>query len=172
MYLIPTPDFLSGAFEPSENNITWLSLLTAALIAPVLKEIIFRGVILKGLLCQYNPAKAIVVSSLIFGFVHLNPWQFLGAFGIGIISGWIYWRTNNLLLPIVMHISNNLFFSLFGKYFGTSYLIDTPMQQVFGNQLNQSIAVGLSILLFAVIWYILSRRMRYQELRNTSHNIA
>jgi len=172
IYVIPTPDFLTDAFKPSENNIFWLSLFTVALIAPVLEEIIFRGIILKGLLCQYSPAKAIVVSSIIFGLVHLNPWQFLGAFGIGIISGWIYWRTKNLLLPIIMHISNNLFFFLFGRYFGTSYLIDTPMQQVFGSQFNQALAVGLSILLFVVIWFLLSNRIRYQELKNTSHNIA
>lgn len=170
MYLIPVPESLVGMYDDNGDSIMWLSMLTVALIGPVLEEVIFRGVILKGLLGRYSSLKALNVSSLLFVFVHLNPWQFVGAFGIGIISGWIYWKTNNLMLPIIMHVSNNLLFALFGKYFGRSYLIDTPMQQVFGSQMNQLMAVSVSIVLFGVIWYFLSKRIRYTSLENTSYN--
>jgi uncharacterized protein len=170
MYLIPTPESLVGMYDDSGDSILWLSIITVALIGPVLEEVIFRGVILKGLLGRYSPLKAIVVSSLLFGLVHLNPWQFAGAFGTGIICGWIYWKTNNLILPIIMHISSNLFFTLFGMHFGSSYLIDTPMQQVFGSHANQLLAVSISIILFGVIWFVLSKRIRYTEVENTSYN--
>ena len=170
IYLIPTPESLAGMFDDSRDGIMWLSILTVALIAPVLEEIIFRGVILKGLLVRYSSLKAIVVSSLLFGLVHLNPWQFVSAFGMGIIGGWIFWKTNNLILPIIIHISNNLLFALFGMYFGTHYLIDTPMQQVFGSQTNQWLAVLVAIALFSGTWYVLARRIRYNTLEHTSYN--
>lgn len=170
IYLIPTPESLAGMVDDSRKDIAWLSILTVALIAPVLEEVIFRGVILKGLLNRYSPLKAIVVSSLLFGLVHLNPWQFVSAFGIGIIGGWIFWKTNNLILPIIIHISNNLLFALFGMYFGTHYLIDTPMQQVLGSQTNQWLAVSIAIVLFGGTWYALAKIMRYNAVENTSYN--
>lgn len=170
VYLIPTPEYLTEMYNESENSIGWLSILTVALVGPVLEELIFRGVVLKGLLHRYTPLQAIFISSVFFGLVHLNPWQFFGALGIGIISGWIYWKTNNLILPIAMHISNNLIFALFGIYFGTSYLIDTPMQEVFGSQANQLIAVGVSVFLFGAIWYFLSKRIKLRDLESTPYN--
>lgn len=170
IYLIPTPESLAGMFDDSRDGVIWLSILTVALIAPVLEEVIFRGVVLKDLLGRYSPLKAIAVSSFLFGLVHLNPWQFVSAFGMGIIGGWIFWKTNNLILPIIVHISNNLLFALFGMYFGTQYLIDTPMQQVFGSQTNQWLAVLIAIVLFGGTWYVLARRVRYDTLEHASYN--
>lgn len=85
----------------------FLSFITIAIAAPVLEEILFRGIILDGFLKRYSPAKAIIVSSFLFGIVHLNPWQFIAAFIAGLAIGWIYWKTKSLLLCIFMHFVNN-----------------------------------------------------------------
>lgn len=42
--------------------------------APVLEELIFRGMMLEGLLKKYSPVTSIIISSILFGVAHLNPW--------------------------------------------------------------------------------------------------
>lgn len=153
--LIPMPEFMKEIFQEMATEDSIFTYLTVIICAPVFEEFICRGVILKGLLEKYTVKKAIIVSSLIFGIMHLNPWQFIGAFGIGIINGWIFWQTKSLFLPIIVHLSNNLFFSLFGIYFGTDYLIDKPMREVFGTTNNQIIGIlGAIILFIGLIIYI------------------
>jgi len=74
-----------------------------AVAAPLLEEFLFRGIILRALLKKYSPWKAILISALIFGIFHLNPWQFLYATILGIYLGYIYWKTRSLFYPILIH---------------------------------------------------------------------
>lgn len=84
------------------------SVLLVVVLAPVLEEIVFRGIILKGMLNRgIHPATAITVSAMIFGLVHGNLWQFVGAFMFGVLFGLVYYRSKSLLLPVIMHAVNN-----------------------------------------------------------------
>jgi membrane protease YdiL (CAAX protease family) len=84
------------------------SFLMVVVAAPVLEEIFFRGILLEGFLHNYSPKKAILLSALIFGGIHINPMQVPGAFLIGLFLGWVYWKTRTLLPVILIHLSNNL----------------------------------------------------------------
>lgn len=75
----------------------------AILFAPILEEIIFRGIILKGLLTRYGPKYAIIFSSIIFGLIHGKPMQIWGALLIGLIFGWIYYKTKSIGTTILLH---------------------------------------------------------------------
>lgn len=92
--------------------------ITICILAPIIEEILFRGVILRGLLQKgISPIKAIALSSFLFGIVHLNPWQFLGAGFLGAIFGFIYYRTKSLWLPVFLHaLNNSVSFFLLLKY--------------------------------------------------------
>lgn len=91
------------AFKP-----TLINNFMAVVAAPILEELLFRGVILDGLLKNYDPRKAIVISALLFGLIHMNPWQFIDAFTGGLVMGWLYWKTGSLLLCMWMHFMNNI----------------------------------------------------------------
>lgn len=108
---IPVDDSLTEAFNLMSENI-YLNLISATIIAPISEEIIMRGVILEGLLQKYNPWIAIVVSSLVFGIIHLNLPQFISATLGGIILGIIYFKTRSLILTIVGHACNNIIASI------------------------------------------------------------
>ena len=82
-------------------------LLGGVLIGPICEEIIFRGIILEGLLTRYTTKKAIIYSALIFGIIHFIPIQVVNAFFIGIVLGWIYIKTKSLWVCIGIHILNN-----------------------------------------------------------------
>lgn len=82
--------------------------ITVCILAPVLEEILFRGILLRGMLQQgISPAIAIILSSVLFGLAHMNPWQFLGAGILGAIFAYIYYRTKSLWMCIFLHSLNN-----------------------------------------------------------------
>lgn len=122
--LIPTTNFWDKVFLNfvNEDNLL-LSSIMFVIAAPILEEFIFRGIILDGLLKRYSPLKSIVISSILFGIIHLNPWQFVSAFLFGLIAGWVYYKTANLTLPILMHFATNLFAII------AFHIFDDPMLQ-------------------------------------------
>ncbi|WP_185850980.1 CPBP family intramembrane glutamic endopeptidase [Blattabacterium cuenoti] len=94
--------------EEAKNPIPFLS--TTVLLAPICEEVLFRGIILNGLLKnKIHPIKAILFSSFLFGLSHMNPWQFVGGFFIGSFIGYIYYTTSSIIDCILLHIFNNTF---------------------------------------------------------------
>ncbi|WP_176908081.1 CPBP family intramembrane glutamic endopeptidase [Hymenobacter lapidiphilus] len=84
------------------------ALLLGGIVIPVLEEVLFRGVLLQGLLRNKKPWVAIGQQALLFGLIHFNPAQSVGAFLIGLLLGWLCYRTGSLLPGIGIHALNNL----------------------------------------------------------------
>jgi len=104
---ISMPDFVNAGFkEPSVSPI--LLILSATVVAPIYEEIIFRGVLLKGMSKKINPAIALVVSALFFAVVHFNIPQGINAFLLGLVIGFIYITTDSIYLCIFAHFINNI----------------------------------------------------------------
>ena len=84
-------------------------VLFGCVVAPVLEEMLFRGVILRGFLRRYSRTFAIVWSAALFGIAHLNVYQLMTALAIGIVGGWLYERCRSLWPCILLHASYNTF---------------------------------------------------------------
>ena len=54
-----------------------------------------------------KPVWAIVISALFFAVIHANPWQALNAFLIGLLMGYVYYKTGSLILTMIIHFVNN-----------------------------------------------------------------
>ena len=105
---IPMPDWIKSLFEDVfVNSPLWDMILATCILAPLLEEFICRGMMLRGMLRSKGPVKAICWSAFLFAFMHLNPWQSIPAFLIGLYLGWIYWRTHCLWATIFLHCLNN-----------------------------------------------------------------
>ena len=107
-------------------------VLSIALLAPILEELLFRGAI-QGRLQKLwsNPWIGITVASLIFGIIHLNPAQIPFAFLLGMLFGWLYYRTGSLLPGIIGHVLNNSVASVNMILYGNTTLeeqIDDPIK--------------------------------------------
>lgn len=78
-------------------------------IVPFAEEIVFRGAILRNLLRLFDgkPWAAILISAVIFGLVHGNSAQFLNASLLGILLGWMFYRTGSIIPGFVLHWVNN-----------------------------------------------------------------
>ena len=102
----PLKDNLGDTFGGLSRNV--VGVLGLAFFGPLLEEVLFRGAI-QGLLMRYfgRPWLAIILSALVFGIFHMNPVQIVYATLLGIVLGWIYYRTGSLLSVIVGHVLNN-----------------------------------------------------------------
>ena len=85
---------------------TFSMFLYTCLFAPVVEEIVFRGLVMRGLE-KYGKWFAVVASSVLFGLFHGNPAQSPYAFAVGLVMGYVAMEYN-LLWAMVMHMINNL----------------------------------------------------------------
>ncbi len=119
MRLLPHPGDEFLIFKQLIDSNAFIGFLLLAVAAPLLEEILFRGIILRFLLKKMPPWKAIVISALAFGVFHLNIWQFTGAFIMGIFFGFLFWKTGSLFYPVLFHFINNaLAYLMVMKYGG------------------------------------------------------
>jgi Predicted metal-dependent membrane protease len=94
-----------------------IMVFTTVVLAPLLEEFIFRGMVF-GWLYEWNPKIAHFVSAFIFGFIHvmsavlsgnLSEWiQIFSYFFMGGILSYLYEKKNNIFVPILTHSMNNL----------------------------------------------------------------
>jgi len=85
-----------------------LEMVTVGILAPILEEIIYRGLIFDQLRRNIPLVPALVIQALIFGVVHLNIVQSSYAFLIGLLMGIALVRSGSILLPISIHMGMNL----------------------------------------------------------------
>ena len=98
-----------------KNSPLWVTLISVSVFAPLFEEWLCRGIVLRGLLTKMNPAWAIIISAAFFAVLHMNPWQALPAFILGLLFGYVYYKTGSLKLTMLMHFTNNTMSAIFSK---------------------------------------------------------
>ena len=163
--LMPMPDWLIEILlDMSDHSIVYW-IITAVVMVPILEEIIFRGIVLDGLLKNYSPVKAIFISSILFAAIHLNPWQFVTAFIGGLFIGWVYYRTRNLAYAIIMHAANNLFALAPAFFIDETALITGELTTVemFGGWLSYTLITVGFIMLLVVCLFLLKKLVGWEK---------
>lgn len=84
-----------------------LAFLAVVVAAPLAEEIIFRGLVHRLAARLWGPWPAAVISSLVFGVVHFEPWYLLGLVGIGFVLAVVYEATGSVLACWVTHMVHN-----------------------------------------------------------------
>ena len=120
-----------------------LGYLSIGLLAPLAEELVFRGAILRALLQWINrPWVAIALSALFFAAAHLNPAQLPHAFLVGLLLGWLYYRTNSIIPGMVYHwVNNSVAYVMYNLYPDP----DLTLAQLFGSERTALMAVGCSL---------------------------
>ncbi len=92
----------------------------ALVVAPLAEEFLYRGVLMMTLLKEIGVIGALVVSSAVFGIVHLptEPQAVISLFLLGMALGYIAYRTRSLVAPIIAHALFNALM-VFGTFFGS-----------------------------------------------------
>ena len=137
--------------------------LVIGLLAPLSEEIVLRGAILKELLKseKLSTWTAIAISALLFALVHMNPAQMPHAFLIGLLLGWMYYRTGSILPGVAYHWANNsVAYVMYALYPDP----DMKLIDIFkGSEQHVYMALGFSLLILLPALYQLHLWMRRAE---------
>jgi len=154
--LIPVPEAMEEYFAESIQQRDAFTFLLMVVAAPIFEELIFRGIILEGFLRQFDPWQAILGSSFLFGFAHLNPWQFVSGMALGAFIGWVYFRTRSLMACMIIHAAANLFgFAI--RFYITPETATQSSADFFGGTFNYLVITGFAILITALCIWALDR---------------
>lgn len=158
-HLIPKPFF----FQP---DLTGLSprlntIVVALILAPFFEELIMRGVILDGLLQNKGAKTAILIGAILFTLMHLSVEKIPSLFFGSIFIGWIYYKTKSLMLPILIHLFNNLI-SIYQLYFFKDLRVGKDgIDSIYGDHTIVIIVVFNLILIISL--YFLNRQFKKSE---------
>ena len=156
--LVPLPDVNSQLMGEIMLN-RW-GYLSICIFAPLVEELVFRGAILRALLQGFGRHwVAITVSALLFALIHLNPAQMPHAFCLGLLLGWMYYRTRSVIPGIVVHWVNNTV--AYAVYNIVPNAADVRLIDLYqGDTLRVALAVGCSLLILVPALYQLHQRMK------------
>jgi hypothetical protein len=107
--------YTDGSTYPFLPNL--LGFVSLVIIAPVVEEVAFRGILLHRWSYKWGMKKAIIISSFIFAVLHIDP---IGAFVFGVGMCILYLRFQSLWVPIFCHAANNLVVWILEAYYRAS----------------------------------------------------
>lgn len=108
--LLKEPLLEPDSIEPFTLTMTKLiSIINTVIFVPILEELFFRKLIFKKLSDNLsNLILPLIISSILFAASHLSLRNAIPTFAFGIISAFIYHKTNNISNSILLHIFSNL----------------------------------------------------------------
>jgi membrane protease YdiL (CAAX protease family) len=99
----------------------------------------------------------IIISSVLFAASHMNPVQMPHAFLVGLLLGWMYYRTDSIVPGVVYHWVNNTVAYVLYQFYPNA---DIELIDLFkGNQSSVLMAVAFSLCIFVPALYQLNQRM-------------
>ncbi|MDA9120473.1 CPBP family intramembrane metalloprotease [Flavobacteriales bacterium] len=84
-----------------------LNLIMIALLPALGEELIFRGIMQRGLQKRINPHLAIWLTAILFSAVHMQFLGFVPRMLMGVAMGYLLFWSGNLWYPIIAHFTNN-----------------------------------------------------------------
>lgn len=132
--------------------------MVVVVMAPVLEEISFRGLLLNRWGYKWGLGKALIATSLVFGILHANP---VGITVIGLVAAILYLQTRSLIVPIALHALNNLAATVIGyvlewsepgEAWGGPLDIAAEMEEIRASGLAGVVLVAVT--LPAIVWYL------------------
>jgi membrane protease YdiL (CAAX protease family) len=101
------PEDMKLLMEAMLDGPAWVTLISVSIFAPFFEEWLCRGIVLRGMLKKVGPTWSIIISAVFFALIHMNLWQAVPAFLMGIVFGYVYYKTGSLKLTMLMHCVNN-----------------------------------------------------------------
>ncbi|MGA2295917.1 MAG: CPBP family intramembrane glutamic endopeptidase [FCB group bacterium] len=143
------------------------ALIIGALIPAICEESLFRGLFQRSLEEVMKPIKAIIIVSIIFGIIHMNPISIIPLIFVGMYLGNLAYSSKTLLLPIIIHFLHN------GFAVATIYV--TPLNYLNNpfTYLTLPIAIPLCIVSFAAtaaISYYIYKITKVNRIENRIEN--
>ena len=85
-----------------------MNIISSGIIGPIYEEVLFRGVFYQQLLKFNSQKNSLLITTICFSLIHLSPIKIIYALGLGYVFTKIYQQDNNILSPIIIHVSANI----------------------------------------------------------------
>lgn len=98
---------ITGMLADQTLTVIIVNFFIIAIVASILEELFFRGVLQRILSDHIDPHLAIFIAAFAFSFIHFQFFGFIPRLAIGIFFGYLYWHTKRLSIPIFAHFLFN-----------------------------------------------------------------
>lgn len=105
-------------------------ILTVSVTPAICEEIFFRGFVQKSFEFKQKPFAAILLTSLFFGLYHFNPYGLLPLIVLGMYLGYSVYKSNSIVVPIVLHFINNFIAIMAFFIFGEEELLQSKLVEI------------------------------------------
>lgn len=129
------------------------------LLGPILEELLFRGTILTGMLENYTPRKAILLTATFFALIHGNIFQIIPAFFWGLLFGYTFYKTRSIILVILLHMTVNFT----GSLDNWMHPVDQPYTFMSAYGQYSWLVYGIAVIGLATGYYLLFKRQMFAK---------
>ena len=159
-HYFPMPDEWAQSILELVRFSSWpqtISILAAGVFfAAFSEEMLFRGLVQRSLEMIREPAAAIVSASVLFALVHFNPWSSIQILLLGIVLGYVAWKSGSILPSMLLHGLNNLLSIL---------MINAPEESLhwYAEEFVRPYWVAAGVFLLIPTWRLFSDACRRQD---------
>lgn len=162
-YIYPIPESYLKIFAElmSGTDISvWKAVLIIGVLPGIFEEFMFRGYIIN-VFKKRGFWASIIISGLLFAFMHLDMYRFASVLFLGIFLGYMLLRTNSIVIPMLFHVANNSLGVLLSRE-----MVPTKIVEFFFPNESMSLTTGISsLLIFALlIYYFEKTKLRQSEI--------
>ena len=157
---IPIPENLNAIPVPKSFLSFLVSIFLFACLPGIFEELIFRGILFRAF-DKMQPWKRITLTAFLFGLFHYNPLNFIGPFILGIILGFIRYRSNSIVPSMFAHATNNSI-AMFLSYILSDKAAELEME----NEIDLASGLSTFTIVALVLLYIFMIYSVYKLLKN------
>jgi sodium transport system permease protein len=111
--LPPPPEFedamrtVVAQLAPDSTADLLLVVVIVAVLPAVCEEALHRGLLMRSLVARHGPTGAVLISAVCFGVFHLSPYRLIWTAALGVVLGWLAYRSRSIVTSIVAHFTIN-----------------------------------------------------------------
>ena len=137
----------------SLSELGWV-LAVVAFTPAICEEILFRGLVQKNVSLSTNAVKGFVITGIIFGLYHFNPFLAVPLIALGIYFSFLRYRSRSIIVPMIAHFVNNTISTVGVYVYGYD---NSDMPSILSE--NQSVISVLSTTILFILIFILAMTM-------------
>lgn len=143
IYLFGYESLSSGSTIVLDNATLFKEFILSTILPGICEEFLHRGILLHANKKSTNPRFVLIISSILFGLMHLNIGQFFYATFIGLFIGYVALASDSIFPCMIIHFMNNFLSSYF--FYGPK--LDLP----FANIVNYARSIFSTNLIISII---------------------
>jgi len=123
-YINETVEKMYGNLLQVNNPLDAIIVIAAISLTPAIcEEVMFRGYIQKSFELKFKPFFGALITAVFFGLYHFNPYALIPLIGLGFYFGYAAYKSDSILVPIILHFINNFAAIMLYFIFGSDELI-------------------------------------------------